>query len=368
MIEYIDKHKCRLIISVGSGKDRKRYYKTVNYSGKRDAERQHDEFKRQVQNVGMPEDMRLEELLEWHLQSLRMLGTRETTIHVYGYDRDRIISCCGNPKASALTTYRIEKEICLNPKYSPKTIKNTISLLNSAYDNAINAGILNENPCKKVRLPKQKKKEIETFDEEGIEKLLNALQNERPDFRVACELALYCGLRRSEILGITEDSIIEEFNAIVIKQGRHRLDNQDVVDEPKTRTSRRTVVVPSFLMEEVKELIERHHNLPFDCSEFLIQNEFGEPLNPNYLTMRMLKMERANGLPEVSFHGLRHTHATLLNAKGIDIARISAQLGHSTISTTLNIYTHVFGSALESSQGIANEMEEMWQNRGRNEK
>ena len=368
MIEYIDKHKCRLIISVGSGKDRKRYYKTVNYSGKRDAEKQHDDFKRQVQNVGMPEDMRLKELLDWHIESLQMLGTRATTLRGYRQAENRILLCCGNPKANSLTTYRIEKEICLNPKYSPKTIKNTISVLSSAYSKAMIAGILTDNPCEKVRLPKQKNIEIKTFNAQQIEKLLGILQDERPDFRIACELALFCGMRRSEVLGLTEDSIIDTANAVIVRQGRHRVDGDDIVTDTKNSSSRRTVAVPGFLMQEIKELIKHHHELPFDCSEFIIQNEFGEPMRPNYLSQRLLKIERANDLPEVSYHGLRHTHATMLNASGIDIARISAQLGHSNISTTLNIYTHIFGSQLESSQGIADEMEEMWQNCGRKAK
>jgi len=68
-------------------------------------------------------------------------------------------------------------------------------------------------------------------------------------------------------------------------------------------------------------------------------------------------IEQQHGIQHVSVHGLRHTFATMLNSSGIDIARISAELGHSNISTTLNKYTHVFGGATASSRGIADEME-----------
>jgi hypothetical protein len=64
-------------------------------------------------------------------------------------------------------------------------------------------------------------------------------------------------------------------------------------------------------------------------------------------------MEEDNDLPHVTVHGLRHTFASLLNSSGVDIARISRELGHSNIGTTMNIYTHVFGDVSASSRGIA---------------
>ena len=66
-------------------------------------------------------------------------------------------------------------------------------------------------------------------------------------------------------------------------------------------------------------------------------------------------------------HGLRHTFATLLNANNVDIAQISAELGHSNLTTTLNIYTHVFGDVSSSSRGIADTIDSVFDKKGANE-
>lgn len=356
-IQYIDKKKAKLVFSIGSKENRQRYTKVIAYTGKKDAERQYEEFKRQIIAEGLPDSLSVEELLNWYIDSMEAMGARDTTIYGYRSTAKRIILACGKVKASELTSYRLEKEIVLKRKYSPKTIKNTISLLSSAYKKAISVGMLNSNPCEKVQQPKQKKPEITILSPQEIQMFVKALENESNDFKVACELALFCGLRRSEVLGITEASISDVSNIIMITQGRHRIGTKEAVTETKTEMSRRAVAVPPTIMAHIRELIKEHHSFPYGCSDFLIQDEFGEPMKPNFLTQHIARFENNNNLPRVSFHALRHSHASMLNASGVDIARISAQLGHSTIGTTMNIYTHVFGSPMQSTQDIATQIE-----------
>lgn len=132
-IQYIDKKKAKLIFSTGSNEHRQRYTKVITYTGKKDAERQFEEFKRQILTEGLPDSISVESLLNWYIDSMEAMGARETTIYGYRSTAKRIILACGKVKASELTSYRLEKEIVLKRKYSPKTIKNTISLLSSAY-------------------------------------------------------------------------------------------------------------------------------------------------------------------------------------------------------------------------------------------
>ncbi len=70
-------------------------------------------------------------------------------------------------------------------------------------------------------------------------------------------------------------------------------------------------------------------------------------------------MEKRKGLPHVSLHGLRHTYASMLNENGVDMARISAELGHGNITTTANIYTHIFKTPTQSSRGIASVVDQI---------
>lgn len=356
-IQIIDKTTAKLIVSTGSRDNRQRYTRRVKYTGKKDLEKQYAEFKQEVLNEGRPDSLTVAELLSWYTDRMESLGARPTTISGYKSTAKRVNLTCGAIKANELTTYKIEKDIALNRKYSPKTVKNTISLLSAAYKKAIDVGMLSENPCEKVQQPKMKKKEIKILAPDNLEAFVLALNNETPDFRVACKLALFCGLRRSEILGINEASISDVSNVITITQCRHRIGTEDRLTEPKTAKSRRAVAVPASLMNEIRELIKMHRESLYGSCGYLIQDEFGDLMKPNYLTQHIATFERNNGLPLVSFHGLRHSHASMLNAYGVDIARISAQLGHSTIGTTMNIYTHVFGSPLQSTQAIAEAME-----------
>ena len=84
-------------------------------------------------------------------------------------------------------------------EYKPKTISNTISLLNAAYARAVKLGQLANNPCVNVSLPKKTRPEINTFSEEEMLAFLKALETERLDYQVAYELCLLCGLSRKRM-------------------------------------------------------------------------------------------------------------------------------------------------------------------------
>ena len=241
----------------------------------------------------------------------------------------------------------------MSEKYSAKTVRNTVSLLSSAYDSAVKLGQLQKNPCKLCTLPKKESAKIDIFTEEEIAKFLNALRDERLDYKVAYELALFCGLRRSEILGLKESDINIPFKCVTVSKARHRIDGKDVVQGTKTASSKRTIAVPDFVIEDINSLIAKHRAVKYERTDYLIQDGFGKPMNPTTLTAAIYRIEEGAGLPSVSLHDLRHTFASMLNANGVDIAMISRELGHSNIAITLNTYTHVFGNVTQSSRGIA---------------
>ena len=89
-------------------------------------------------------------------------------------------------------------------------------------------------------------------------------------------------------------------------------------------------------------------------------------MKPQYLGKHLANINKEYGLPQVTVHGLRHTHATMLNASGVDMVRISKQLGHSEPSITANIYTHLFGKANESTRAIADDFDALHQENSRN--
>lgn len=368
-IEIISRTRAKLIVEVGTGKHRKRKTKTVTYSGKRDLERQYREFEDKVKHNPLI-DVSVEDLVSSYIDGRKVLGIKDTTLNGYRNEAKRIYNRFEGIQAAELTPYHIQDFITdmkegktdEKKKYSAKTIANTITLLSSAYENAVRLGQLSRNPCKLVQLPKKDAPEIDIFADEQIVVFLDALKSQRRDYSVGYKLALFCGLRRSEILGLREEHINISFKTLTVTETRHKVKGEDVVQTPKTKKSARTLAIPDALVREIAQLIWDHHNLQYEHTDYLIQDGFGQPMSPSALTTQIYRIEESCGLPPVSLHDLRHTFTSMLNSKGVDIARISAELGHSNISTTLNIYTHVFGDASASSRGIADTLNSVLEN------
>lgn len=356
MIEVLSKNKAKLIVSIGSGADRKRKSKTVTFTSKRELERMHQRFIDEVHHNPLI-DTTVAELLESYINGRKVLGVKQTTLHGYEVTAERLYSRFKGIKATDLTSYQVQTFINdMSEKYSAKTIRNTISLLSSAYDNAIRLGQLSKNPCKMVTLPKKEQPKIDIFDNEQIAVFLNALDEERLDYKVAYQLALFCGLRRSEILGLQEKHINVPFRCVTVEQSRHNVKGADYVQTTKTESSHRTIAVPDFVMESIIELLDVHNSFQYKHTDYLIQNGFGQPMTPSALTTQIYRIEERAGLPQVSLHDLRHTFASMLNNANVDIAMISRELGHSSINITLGIYTHAFGNVAQSSRDIADRL------------
>ena len=352
MIEYISKGKAKLIISVGSGKTRRRKSKVVTYNTKRELEQMHRRFEDEVRHNPFI-DTTVEELIDHYISNRKMCGLKATTERGYITAKDRIIPVMGDFIAREVTAYQVECFVAeMAKKYKSKTIRNTIGLLNSAYTHALRTGQLSNNPCQYVSLPKKNKPDIKVFSEHEMLAFFNALKSERIDYKVAYELCLLCGMRRSEVLGLKESDINLAFKCVTVAHTRHRVDGEDIEQDTKTEQSHRTLALPDVVVEDIKVLI-KSHDTKYKHTDYLIQDGFGHPMNPSVLTNHIHNIEDAAGLPRISVHGLRHTFASMLNNEGVDIARISRELGHSNLSTTLNVYTHVFGEASSSSRGIA---------------
>lgn len=355
MIEIVSKTKARLRVSVGSGKRRKVYTKTVTYCGKKDLNRQYIEFEAEVRKTPLL-NATLEDIIVSYIEDRKGQGITPTTVRGYNISLKRIPAPLKEEKANKVLPIQIQDYITQSQnKYAPKTIKNDIGLISSSYKRAIRLGQLSENPCDKVTLPKQTQAEIKTLSEEQIVELLTLLEKERLDYKVGYLLCLFCGMRRSEVLGLLKSDVDFARNCASIHQTRHRVNGADSVQETKTVKSTRTLAVPSFLMGDIRRLVNYHDELPFKVSEYLILTEDGKPMNPSLFSMHLTRL-----MDGITVHGLRHTFATMLNAQGFDIARISEELGHSNIHTTLSKYTHVFGGASASSQGIANAIDDKY--------
>lgn len=352
MIEYLSKGKAKLVVSVGSGEHRRRKAKTVTYTTRKELNEMHRKFEDEVRHNPYI-DTTVSELIDHYITNKKIVGLKATTERGYNTAKERIILAMGDFKAREVTPYQVERFVADMAKlYKPKTIHNTIGLLNAAYAHAVKTGQLANNPCQYVDLPKKQKPDIKIFSEHEMLAFFKALKDERIDYRVAYELCLLCGMRRSEVLGLKESDINIPFRCVTVAHTRHRVNGENIEQDTKTEQSHRTLALPDVVVEDIKTLLQEH-DVKYKHTDYLIQDGFGHPMNPSVLTNHIHDIEDTAGLPHISVHGLRHTFASMLNNAGVDIARISRELGHSNITTTLGVYTHVFGGATSSSRGIA---------------
>ena len=363
MIKDLGQNKYRFIVSVGGRADRKRYCKTVTHKGgKKALQKMYDEFEAECQKTPLS-DITVKDLLESYVSHCKTLGRKATTIHGYQVTAERCYPLLGTILAKSLTTYRLEKFIAEmgDNGLSPKTIRNTVGLLSAAYDHAIFIGQLDTNPCKRITLPKQQPKDIRILYVEEIPKFLEVISEVDLNEKVAYELALFLGLRRSEILGLREADADIVKGLVYVHNTRHRVDGEDIEQDTKTKRSTRILALPDILILDIARLMEIHRQFEYEKTDYLVQDGFGNPLGHQALASRLARLEKKKGLPNVTLHGLRHTYASLLHSQGVDMANISANLGHGNLTTTMNVYTHIFQSASNASRGIANTINEFTQ-------
>lgn len=361
-IEYLDKSHAKLVVTRGSGVNRERRVKRITYTNKKDAERQYREFLKDV-DFGVDSSMTVSRLLDWYIQTFVDNGGKETTERGYRTAAKALKKYIGNMRAKDVTLTQIE--LCIaKMNANPKTIKNRVSLLRSAYKAAIRRGLLNSNPCEYALMPKQVKPDISILSEDDISKFLDALDSQPLDFKVFCELALFCGLRRSELFGLYKSDVSD---VVIVNKVRHRINGADIIQTPKTKSSVRTLAVPKFVQEDIALLIDDQNNRPSQ-SEFLILNGFGEPVHHSWASKHMNRLIAKCDLPHITIHGLRHTYASMLINAGIPIAEVSTQLGHASIDITLRTYTHLFTDASIASRRISDLLDERWHQNGHQDK
>ena len=180
--------------------------------------------------------------------------------------------------------------------------------------------------------------------------VLDALKTSRLYAIVA--LALSSGARRSELLALRWCDVDLERAVIKIEHSLEQTKAGLRLKAPKTKRGQRSIKLPPFAVDVLsrhrKEQLELRLQLGMGKSDpeaFVFCNYDGSPISPNDLSIMWSRALARTGLPKVTFHSLRHSHASALIRAGLDVVRVSRQLGHSKPTITLSTYAHEFDEA-----------------------
>lgn len=292
-------------------------------------------------------------LEEWYhiwLDAFLKASAKEYTVQSYkGYFESKILPRIGNMKLTEISTvtcqqmlmdlYENGRERYTDRKgngLSVKTVKDIKIALQACLQKAVDEQIISTNPCKKVQLPKEAPKEMQTLKSEELSAFLNEARDS--GWYEFYYLELTTGLRLGEITALTWDDLDIKNKTISVNKQVQRINGEIVVTRPKTDASIRKV---SLCDECLNQLLILRSRQRLDTKIMFPSPATGGYRDPNAITRRLHSIQRRAGVPQIRFHDLRHSFATLSLEQGMDIKTISHMLGHTDAGFTMNTYMHV---------------------------
>ncbi|KAA3636521.1 MAG: site-specific integrase [Armatimonadetes bacterium] len=221
--------------------------------------------------------------------------------------------------------------------YAPATVRKAYQLLSAAMDAAVESGLIGRSPCRGVDLPRlETRSTIRFLEPAEINFLADAIDSR---YSAMVLTAAYTGLRFSELRALRVDGLDALRRAIRVKASLVESGGKFYFENPKSEASRRTLRVPSFLVE----VLAIHLGKYADDSGLIFSAPDGGPIRRSNFRRRIWlpAVEASVGQP-CTFHDLRHTQAALLIAQGEHPKVIQERLGHASIKTTLDTYGHLF--------------------------
>jgi integrase len=228
---------------------------------------------------------------------------------------------------------------------STKSVAYIHQVLRTALGLAVRWDMVSRNVARLVDRPRIQRKQIQPFTPDEARRFLSAVRGHRLEALFSVALAL--GLRQGEALGLRWDDIDFSADTLRVSHQLQRIDSKLTLVPPKTDKSRRTLVMPSMIVDGLREHEKRQiaeklwAGSKWQESGLVFANRFGGPTQARRVIEQFHDALAQAGMRRVRFHDLRHSCATLLLVQGISPRVVMEVLGHSEIALTMNAYSHV---------------------------
>ena len=219
--------------------------------------------------------------------------------------------------------------------YSPVYLRTIHNQLSAIFNHALRYYKLRENPCQKAgTMGKKKAREMLFWTKEEYLQFAKAIQD-KPMAYHAFQMLYWCGIREGELLALTPADFDFTRETVTISKSYQRLNGKDIITEPKTEKSNRTITLPDFLAAEMQGYIGSLYGIQTDDRIF--------PFTGSFLHHEMERGCRLSGVKKIRVHDLRHSAISLLIDMGFSPLAIADRVGHEAIEITYN-YAHLFPS------------------------
>jgi integrase len=228
---------------------------------------------------------------------------------------------------------------------SAKSVRNVHGTLRKAIQDGVRARVLSWNPATAVDLPRWERPELDAYDGEEIGRLLAHVRTQGdPVVFALLRLLFATGMRRGEVLGLRWRDVDFVERTVRVRETRSVVNGRIVLGTPKTRSSARrysldadTVIALAAAKSSVDDVLSAAGATLSD-DDFVCTQHDGRPFHPLALTRTFQRLAKAAGLRRIRLHDIRASAAQQQFALGIDPVTVSQRLGHSRVSTTLDVY------------------------------
>jgi integrase len=229
---------------------------------------------------------------------------------------------------------------------NPLTARHHHMILHRALSIAVKWGLIYRNPADAVDPPRYNRAEMHTMNEDGIRVILETAKG--TDYYPIFYLAIFTGMRRSELLAIKWADVDLLMGQVSVNKSLHQLhDGSFAFREPKSARGRRNIALTPTTIQVLKTHLEnrieeqKFFGRKVGDTDLVFSHADKSPMLPGSVTQAWRKMAAKSGLTGIRLHDARHTHASLLLKQGVHPKIVQERLGHATIATTLDIYSHV---------------------------
>lgn len=274
--------------------------------------------------------------------------------------RLHLVPSLGKVRLRKLTGQHLEKLYAdlLNSGLSATTVDAVHNMLHTALDRAVRLDLVHRNVSELISPPRKEHKEFTPLTAEQAQKLLETVKGHPQEALFV--LALMTGMRRGELLGLKWQDINLEGGFLQVRRALTRMPTGQGYKEtePKTKSSRRRIVLVPLAVEALIKHRESQLQLRelagpvWEDHDYVFCDPDGTHLDPGHdVYVQFKKLLEKAGLPDVRFHDLRHSMATLLFSKNTHPKIVQEILGHSSIDITMDIYSHILPNIQGSAMG-----------------
>lgn len=345
-------YRFRVYAGIDATTGKKKYIKRSGFKTKAQAKKELVKLEYEIANGGhfKPVEVRkFRDVYDLWIEQYR-LTVKESTAFNARRTFKKILPVLGAYDLDKLSIAICQREINNWAKNSPGTVKLIKVYASMVFEYAIKLGLTDKNPFKSIVIPRlQKKEKVNFLDADQLREFLTLAQKQGIKQYTAFRLLAYSGMRIGEMLALTWDDVNFSDNTIDVNKTQSKNEKGNlIVSDPKTMASKRLLDMDLETMQILKRWKVQQASYLLTCGinamdkgQLVFSNQHNKLAQLQTVRKWCDKILQAGNLPHITLHGFRHTHTTLLFSAGASVKEVQNRLGHSDVTTTLNIYTHL---------------------------